>query len=1147
MNFASTKSVLNVFALILTGIIIKINAAVNLNVGLILKSLSFSNITLPADLIDGALFSSFALTADLKRSEGKVNISITVADILQRNNSESNSVCNPSGALKAFSNLANQNVDAVVGPSCFEEMEVIAQAAKSYGSAPPIIAPAAGFLTQNGSTIWRSLQPKPERIWPIFVHFTQAQKWRTLCVIADNGDRGFRKLSSLFTTKIREDAANFDSAEEFSFDSTKDYPSDINRIILLLPYRCRTMIIIADMPLFLTFMKLADDNGFINSRYAFMHFDGHRFSMPDTLTNMAANAFESRMDAARILQNVAFFTLYPELQSDVWRNLASSIYNKATALSVDKYGDTLEELQNNVLVLAYSQAVDLLVQATASPPDLNKLKSATVNTKAAGKLTLDDAGNKVPDGAIMHIKPPEHADSDLELLVVTAYDGNSGQFSDVHAFEWIGGSAPSDTPPCGFFDPKCSRTIALAIIFPLLALLILFLLYKIYVYRRHHVSKVHVAADSPAPSHHHFFFEKFIHKPHQDGSSTHRFHIGGTHGPTHHSADNTLVGPNRKLDDNDSRLLRWDQITLQPDLHRRSVGHWGDLYEKTSRTAVMGKDPKRSAASMQRLSTTNYNFGEQARLGVYKNYPVCLYYVKNHGPELDDSERLEILLTAGLFHANVAQFFGLAFDESMAALVYECPVRGTLYGLLQNMSLRLDLPLKYCFIQDVLSGLVYLHDSKVRVHGCLSTHTCFIDEFLRVRLTDYGLHSFHRMDDPLVSPDVTPIRYLWIAPEVLRQKTNQAKTQEGDMYSLGMVIYHILARKLPYTGTTSDILSLITALETGTAVSRPEIDQAFDNVDQGLVKAMQECWSDEPRQRPKSSALLQNLAVLKKQSSVMASEDVALRLRNYSDQLERLVNERTHGYYREKDKADEMLFHVLPPSIATKIKAGGSFQAQIYPDASVLMSSVVDFPNIVIKYKPEEVVSFLNEVYTLFDGCIKEVGITNIESIGDTRIAASGLPDPNPERHAVDMATFSLNLIAKATTLTNLPVNEELKFRIGISSGPVSSGLINLALPKFCIFGETINSSAKMQALSAPNRIHIASTTKSALDRFKMFDVEMRRDRKISIAPGFKGAAETYWLNGFKVVSHSESEEIDALSEANSQAPVITVDPFANV
>lgn len=160
---------------------------------------------------------------------------------------------------------------------------------------------------------------------------------------------------------------------------------------------------------------------------------------------------------------------------------------------------------------------------------------------------------------------------------------------------------------------------------------------------------------------------------------------------------------------------------------------------------------------------------------------------------------------------------------------------------------------------------------------------------------------------------------------------------------------------------------------------------------------------------------------------------------------------------------------------------------------------------------PLQVVNFLNDLYTVFDRIIKGYDVYKVETIGDAYMVVSGLPINNGDRHVGEIASMSLDLLyaVRQHKIAHRP-NETLKLRIGMHTGPVVAGVVGLTMPRYCLFGDTVNTASRMESTGEALRIHISMQCKEALDRLGGYVTESRG----AINMKGKGEVVTYWLVG---------------------------------
>lgn len=176
----------------------------------------------------------------------------------------------------------------------------------------------------------------------------------------------------------------------------------------------------------------------------------------------------------------------------------------------------------------------------------------------------------------------------------------------------------------------------------------------------------------------------------------------------------------------------------------------------------------------------------------------------------------------------------------------------------------------------------------------------------------------------------------------------------------------------------------------------------------------------------------------------------------------------------EKKKSDDLLLNILPTEVAEELKQKGSSAARQYDQVSVLFTDIVDFTILAQQMDPQELVRELNECFTAFDAIIERHGLEKIKTIGDAYMAVCGLPVSDP-RHAQKTVQAALEI--RDLTASRSLQTHAFQIRIGINSGPVVAGIVGVKKFAYDIWGDTVNTAARMEQHGEAGKINISAAT----------------------------------------------------------------------
>ncbi|XP_022096598.1 atrial natriuretic peptide receptor 2-like [Acanthaster planci] len=269
-------------------------------------------------------------------------------------------------------------------------------------------------------------------------------------------------------------------------------------------------------------------------------------------------------------------------------------------------------------------------------------------------------------------------------------------------------------------------------------------------------------------------------------------------------------------------------------------------------------------------------------------------------------------------------------------------------------------------------------------------------------------------------------------------------------------------------------------------------------------------------------------------STVLITGPLIIRgIIHQTQQIQRVgdsLHRKTLELREEKKRSDSLLYQMLPKVVAEQLKLTGQTTAETYDEVTVFFSDVANFTAMSAISTPIQVIVMLNTLYQCLDALIDRYDVYKVETIGDAYMVVSGAPRRNGSRHAPEMARLSLAIRREIATfhIPHLP-DHTFELRIGIHTGPCAAGVAGSTRPRYCLFGDTINTASRMESTGQPGRIHISQATRGALlqcddsEEDGKFYVTLRGTLDIK----GKGEMTTYWLlDSPETVHQAESSEI---------------------
>jgi class 3 adenylate cyclase len=234
-------------------------------------------------------------------------------------------------------------------------------------------------------------------------------------------------------------------------------------------------------------------------------------------------------------------------------------------------------------------------------------------------------------------------------------------------------------------------------------------------------------------------------------------------------------------------------------------------------------------------------------------------------------------------------------------------------------------------------------------------------------------------------------------------------------------------------------------------------------------------------------------------------------LEGQKEKLEVLVKERTRELEEEKEKTEELLLNTLPLKVVNDLKENGKTNPESFDDVTVYFSDIVGFTKLSAKLAPDILIHELNDIFTAFDDIMVRHKCERIKTIGDAYLAVCGMPEKRKD-HAQKMINAALE-IRKFLEKRNASSDIQWKIRIGIHSGRVVGGIVGVRKYIYDVFGDTINTTSRMESSSEPMKINISETTYNLVkDKFKFIKREAMEIKGL-------GLTKMYFLDHASILS----------------------------
>ncbi|MDF3819094.1 adenylate/guanylate cyclase domain-containing protein [Leptospira sp. 96542] len=224
------------------------------------------------------------------------------------------------------------------------------------------------------------------------------------------------------------------------------------------------------------------------------------------------------------------------------------------------------------------------------------------------------------------------------------------------------------------------------------------------------------------------------------------------------------------------------------------------------------------------------------------------------------------------------------------------------------------------------------------------------------------------------------------------------------------------------------------------------------------------------------------------------------------------IRQKAQAIEKSLEESDRLLRNILPIKIVERLKEKGFAEPEFFSSVSVLFTDFKGFTDVAELMTPSELVEQLDLSFAQFDSITEMYNLEKLKTIGDSYMAAGGLPEPN-NTHPVDIVRAGLEIKDFMETIKTIRMDQGFPYwelRIGIHTGPVVAGVIGNKKFAYDMWGDTVNTASRMESSGEVGKVNISRTTYELVKDF--FNCEYRG----KISAKNKGTIDMFFVEGIK-------------------------------
>lgn len=181
----------------------------------------------------------------------------------------------------------------------------------------------------------------------------------------------------------------------------------------------------------------------------------------------------------------------------------------------------------------------------------------------------------------------------------------------------------------------------------------------------------------------------------------------------------------------------------------------------------------------------------------------------------------------------------------------------------------------------------------------------------------------------------------------------------------------------------------------------------------------------------------------------------------------------------ERKVSERLALHVPADSIAARLQARPDLTIESFADVTVLVADLVGLADMSTSTNHAEIARLVETLFTAFEGHAAELGIRKVKTLGNSMLAAAGVPT-HFDDHAARAVKLSLAMVDAVEGL-NRREGHSLQVRIGIATGAVTAGVVGRRMYLYDVWGEAVDVASRMESHGVAGRVQIAEQTKQRL------------------------------------------------------------------